>query len=86
MGCGASRVPAWETAVTDGWERFQLMRSQLPGGKYELAIAYGAGTLLVRVDPYKNRAGHLSVKSVNPFSATFDVANAQVYDCCHGPR
>jgi hypothetical protein len=81
MGCGAS-IPNWQAELTTQWPRFLILRTQHAFGEHSLQVlppgGEGAAPLLaLRVVPYKNSHGHVSVVSVHPFSVEFsNIANA----------
>ena len=73
MGCGAS-VPNWQLTLTETWPRYKLTRSQLDAGEYSVDINApdgGEKLLSLHVVPFKNKNGHVSVVSNNPFAVTF---------------
>jgi hypothetical protein len=80
MGCGASRLPPWHATVTQDWPRFAFTRAQLQGGKYRLDISQGeilGAALCVAVEPFKSKAGYVSVKSVQPYAVTISTTDGQ---------
>jgi hypothetical protein len=76
MGCGAS-IPAWQADLVVDWPIYSLVRTQLPAGEHilELSAPGDGGALLgVKVVPFKNKHGHVSVQALHPYAVEFEVA------------
>ena len=72
MGCGSSS-PSWQKPLVAEWTVYKLARTQLTAGEHTLDVSAPSGEKIMwlRVTPYKNAHGHVSMQAMHPYAVEF---------------